>query len=79
MQVIASERRPQAKQFREVCFGVAKTVKTPAFRRDELEPGDLIEGPAVIDQMDATTVIFPGDIAHVDTFRNILIEVSQYV
>ncbi|MGV1989194.1 hydantoinase/oxoprolinase family protein [Agrobacterium sp. 22-221-1] len=76
---ITSERRPKAAQSRDVCFAIGRTISTPAFHRADLEPGDIIDGPAVIDQMDATTVIFPGDVAHVDTFSNIIIKVGQDV
>jgi len=51
-------------------------VPTAIHDRSALRPGDVIEGPAIVDQMDATTVIFPGDVARVDGFGNLLIAVG---
>lgn len=72
-------RRPVAKSTRMVTFALDRRVETPVFHRTELLPGDEIDGPAMIDQMDATTVIFPGDVARVDAFRNILVKVAADV
>ena len=43
------------------------------FDRSRLRPGNLIAGPAVISQMDTTTLILPGHTGEVDTVGNILI------
>ena len=51
-------------------------VKTPVFLRDRLKAGSKIEGPAVISQLDSTTVIPPGEIAQVDQYLNIVIKIS---
>ena len=39
-------------------------------------PGDTIAGPAVIEQMDATTLLFPGDRATVDPYLNLVVEIA---
>ena len=39
-------------------------------------PGDNFTGPAIVEQLDATTVLFPGDVARVDNALNIKISVS---
>ncbi|WP_137176433.1 hydantoinase/oxoprolinase family protein [Roseomonas sp. AR75] len=46
------------------------------WQRERLAPGDRIEGPAIIQQADATTVLEPGSIAAVDTIGNLRIRVS---
>jgi N-methylhydantoinase A len=46
----------------------------PVLAREKLGPGHVIEGPAVIEQMDATTLILPGQRARIDTTLNIVIE-----
>ena len=46
---------------------------TPVYRRDALP--ERIEGPAVIEQLDCTTVLEPGNIARVDPLGNLLVEV----
>ncbi|GAA3369068.1 hydantoinase B/oxoprolinase family protein [Streptomyces sannanensis] len=33
---------------------------TPLYRREDLRPGDTVEGPAIIAEADATTVVDPG-------------------
>jgi N-methylhydantoinase A len=49
-------------------------VPTPIYRRERLLGGHLIAGPAVIEQMDATTVIPPGQRARVDDRANLVID-----
>ncbi|HEX5957707.1 MAG TPA: hydantoinase/oxoprolinase family protein [Hyphomicrobiaceae bacterium] len=44
--------------------------------RDRLRLGDRIEGPAVVQQIDATTVIEPGAVATVDQIGNLRIAVG---
>jgi N-methylhydantoinase A len=53
--------------------GSAKAIATPRYARALLEAGNRVEGPAVIDQMDATTVIPPGFAGRVDGFGNLVI------
>lgn len=45
--------------------------------RDRLRPGDAFAGPAVVQQIDATTVIEPGATACVDTVGNLRIMVGE--
>ncbi len=45
--------------------------------RDRLRPGDRIEGPAVVQQVDATTVVEPGAVAVVDQIGNLRITVGR--
>jgi len=62
---------------RDVVFDVegrAETRATPFYERDLLRAGDHIEGPAVIEQYDSTTVVPPGLAAEIDRFGNILID-----
>jgi N-methylhydantoinase A len=46
------------------------------YARDRLRPGDRIEGPAVVQQVDATAVIEPGAVAIVDKIGNLRIKVG---
>jgi N-methylhydantoinase A len=46
------------------------------YARDRLRPDDRIEGPAVVQQVDATTVIEPGAVAVVDQIGNLRITVG---
>jgi len=49
------------------------SVACPVYQRDRLDVGISFEGPAIVDQLDATTVVPPGRTARVDEFKNILI------
>ncbi len=49
-------------------------VSCPLYDRERLAAGNRIEGPAVIEQMDATTLIVPGATATVDPYHNLLLE-----
>ena len=46
---------------------------TPVYRREKLLAGHTIPGPAIVEQMDSTTVVLPGQSATVDTHGNLLI------
>ncbi|MBS0243692.1 MAG: hydantoinase/oxoprolinase family protein [Proteobacteria bacterium] len=49
-------------------------VACPVFDRERLGPGHRIEGPAIVEQMDATTVILPGQVATVDPHLSLIVE-----
>jgi N-methylhydantoinase A len=50
---------------------------TPVYAREKLPLDAVITGPAVLEQMDATTVIEPGDRATSDADGNIIIEIGK--
>ncbi len=58
---------------RSVYFG--KWMDTPVYWREGLRPGDLIEGPAIVEQADTTSVIEPDMAGRVDGLGNILVEI----
>lgn len=49
---------------------------TPVYAREKLPPDAVIDGPAILEQMDATTVLEPGDRARSDADGNVVIEVG---
>ncbi|WP_421999936.1 hydantoinase/oxoprolinase family protein [Reyranella sp.] len=51
-------------------------VDTPVYRRDGLRPGHRIAGPAIVEQMDSTTVVPPGWTAEVDAYLNLVLEAA---
>lgn len=67
--VLASGHRP-------VWFSPDVPQDTPIYDRATLCPGDVIAGPAVIEQLDSTTLLFPGDRARVDPYLNLDVELS---
>ena len=61
---------------RNVWFSAERSDDTPVYDRATLSPGSTIQGPAVIEQLDATTLLFPGDRAVVDPYLNLAVEIS---
>lgn len=64
--------REAARVCRNVWFS-GKWLETPIVSRDTLRHGDSINGPAVVEQLDTTTVIEPGDIGMIDAQGNLII------
>ena len=56
--------------------GELRAVATRYYARELLQAGNRLEGPAIVNQYDSTTVIPPGISAHVDRFGNVVIEVG---
>jgi N-methylhydantoinase A len=46
----------------------------PIYDRARLGPGHAVAGPAIIDQMDSTTLVLPGQTATVDAYLNLILE-----
>ncbi|CAM3315907.1 N-methylhydantoinase A [Paracoccus aminovorans] len=62
---------------REVWFhGQSAPMTTNLYDRENLPAGVTINGPAIIDQLDSTTVIPPGDVAYIDEWLNIQIKLG---
>jgi N-methylhydantoinase A len=62
---------------RAVHFRGAGFVSTPCYARGRLGPGMTFDGPAVVEQDDATDLVAPGFRARVDEAHNILLERSH--
>lgn len=59
---------------REVYFDRASGMtSTPVYDRALLAPGHEVAGPAVVEQLDSTTVVYPGQRAVVDDYGNLVI------
>ncbi len=52
-------------------------LDTPIYQRDHLPCGFSFLGPAIVEQVDATTVVQPGASAEVDRYLNIIIRVKE--
>ncbi|MEV5300965.1 hydantoinase/oxoprolinase family protein [Amycolatopsis methanolica] len=52
-------------------------TECPVYDRRLLEPGHRVDGPAVVEQMDTTTLLLPGDVAVVDELRNLVVTVGR--
>jgi 5-oxoprolinase (ATP-hydrolysing) len=55
-------------------FTGGRRHRTPAFRREALRPGDRIDGPAIIAEANATTVVEPGWRAEVTRLDHLVLE-----
>ncbi|MEQ8165654.1 MAG: hypothetical protein RIC93_06215 [Alphaproteobacteria bacterium] len=49
-------------------------MTTPVYDRAKLAPGNRIEGPAVVIQLDSTSLVQPGFHATVDEYFNLVIQ-----
>lgn len=67
---------PQPISHRAVWFDTDSPATTPIFERNNLLPGMEITGPAVIEQFDATTPLYPGDKAKILPGNHMSIEVA---
>ena len=54
--------------------GASGFVPCPVYDRDRLEAGDRFNGPAIVEQMDATTFVPAGMTAQVDAWLNLILE-----
>ncbi|MGD9883502.1 MAG: hydantoinase/oxoprolinase family protein [Reyranella sp.] len=49
---------------------------TPIYSREALAAGNRFAGPAIVEQMDATTVVPPGMTVRVDAYLNLILEAA---
>jgi N-methylhydantoinase A len=50
---------------------------TPIHDRAALRPGHEVPGPAIVEQADTTTVVYPGQRGRVDGHGNLILEVGR--
>lgn len=74
---IVNQSAPVAPERRDVYFGSQGWVDTPVFDRDALAAGTKFEGPAIINQLDSTTVVPPATHAEIDEWLNIRIYLEE--
>jgi N-methylhydantoinase A len=73
LDTVAPGTVPEAMQTRPVYFTPASGfVDTPVFARHTLRAGHTLHGPAIVEQLDTTTVVYPGQAATVDASGNLL-------
>jgi N-methylhydantoinase A len=65
---------PTPAGIRPACFDPEHGfVETAIYRREALGPGDVVSGPAVVEEYGATVPLFPGFRAEVDRFGNLVV------
>ena len=62
------------KEVRRVFFAAGKPVKTTVYDREQLAVGTTFDGPAIVEQFDATTVVPHNWHVSVDRHRNLILE-----
>ena len=69
---------PSAQGTRPVHFDeLEEPVETPVYLRTDLQVGARLTGPAIIEQLDSTTVVPPGWRAEVDEWLNIRMQIEE--
>jgi N-methylhydantoinase A/oxoprolinase/acetone carboxylase beta subunit len=62
---------------RQVYFEPAGYIATPIFAGDQLRPGHVISGPAVVQRMGDAIVVPPGFVAEMDQYRTISLKATE--
>lgn len=62
---------------RKVAFAKDSWCDAPVYRRTDLATAQQLQGPAIIEQMDSTTPLFPGDRLRVDDWGNLVIDLAN--
>ena len=65
---------------RKVVFesgGRVRQIATKVYERTQLKAGNVIAGPALVEQMDSTTVIPPGAEGKVDAYGNLIVTLAR--
>lgn len=58
---------------RAVYFDAAQATDTTVYERDRLPPGTAFSGPAIVEQLDSTTVVPTGWSVEVDGYANLIL------
>ena len=67
---------PEPFEHQTVRFTPGDPTACPVYDRESLRAGHTLEGPAILEQLDSTTPIFPGDTAIVDRAGNLVIRIN---
>ncbi len=69
------EYKPSPEGERKIYFEEGGWLNSNIYHREKLRPGAIIEGPAVVEEYDSTTLIPPGHLLSVDEYGNLRIRV----
>ena len=60
--------------FRDAWFlGLKSPIQTKIYSRASMLPNQAIAGPAIVEQSDTTILVYPGQVAKIDTMNNLKI------
>jgi N-methylhydantoinase A len=74
----AAARRGTRRAFFEAAAGAngGGWAECPVWQREALLAGNELKGPALVEEVSATTVLYPGDYARVDALGSLVVEVG---
>jgi N-methylhydantoinase A len=67
---------PQVRDTRLVYYDTDAPVESRIYDSAEMRPGQRITGPAVLEQMDTTTPVYPGDVAEMTPDGHLIITIK---
>lgn len=68
--------RPEPFETRPVWFEATGPCDSPVYDRTDLDPGHHVTGPAVVEQLDTTTLVCPDTRMVVDDYMNLILELD---
>ncbi len=75
--LVTAEGAPSPRATRKAYFPEAEgLIDTPIYDRNALGAGSVLQGPAIVQQLDTTTVVYPDTSASIDDHGNLIIEIS---
>jgi N-methylhydantoinase A len=72
----AAGKESKPSSVRSCFFGGSAPLKTAVFKPSDIHPGNVIAGPAIVEEPTTTLVIYPGMSAQVSGFGNYLLRVG---
>jgi N-methylhydantoinase A len=79
-QIAEGEATPPANSrrgIRKVLFEGAGALESPVYDRARLLQGNVIPGPAIIEEVASTTVVEPGDTVTVNGFGHLIMQLNS--
>jgi N-methylhydantoinase A len=72
----AAGSAPASYERRSVRLDGTRCQDVPAYRRETLLAGHRVRGPAIIDQLDTTSLVFPEQTAAIDRHGNLIVSLA---
>ncbi|MBK5244203.1 MAG: hydantoinase/oxoprolinase family protein [Eubacteriaceae bacterium] len=73
LDILSNDPNDAIKEVRKVVFEEVGEIDTKVYLRDKLSPEMVIDGPAIIEEVTTSTVVYPGMQLSVDAYGNLLI------
>ena len=73
---LARSAKTTPSEHRDVYLGGTAAVPAPVYRRDDLAAGSVVAGPAIVQELGTTTVLFEGDVGTVADSGELIVSVG---